>query len=400
MGAAATAPGEADEPPLLRDPRLHAVLLMATIAPMGAAVVSPTLPGMASALEVSDARIGLVMTALTLPPMLLAPVMGVAGDLLGRRTVALPSLALFGVAGVAIGFADSFAVVLALRALQGMATAGIAPVVVTLLGDLYRGPAATTAQGLRTSVGGLSLSAVPLAAGWLAGFGWTYPFAIYAGALVVGVVLYRAVPETASAAAEEVRLRAALAGYWASVRTELADRRLQVVLLGGFVRFFSLFGFLTFVPLFAVRALDATAFEAGIIVALTGVRVVVSPTAGAWVAHLGRRGALAAALVLVAGAFALMPLAPSVYALGALAAVHAAGDGIISPVINDAVTASVRAEHRNGVVSALRVLKEAGKTAGPVALGVALAVGGFGGLFAVAVAVLVGYLLLVLALAG
>lgn len=393
-GSPAAAP-EPDEPRLLWDLRLHAVLLLAGASTLSVGAVSPALPAMAGGLGVSDARIGLVMTAITLPPMLLAPVVGVASDLLGRRRVVLPAMALFGAAGLAIAFVDEFAVVLSLRALQGVAMAGLAPVAVTLLGDLYSGPRATTAQGLRTSVAGLGLAGVPLLAGWLAGFAWQYPFLLHAAAFPVGLVLYRYVPETAGGMGEGSSIVAALTGYARSVRTELADPRLLVLLGGGFVRFFGLFAFFTFAPIFAVRTLDATAFEAGAVVAVAGVRVLVSPTAGRWVDRLGRRLTLLVSLALMLAAFALIPSAPSVLALAGLAALFGTGDAILSPVVNDAVTASVQAENRNGVVSALRVLKEAGKTVAPVALGVVLAAAGLPALFLAGAAVIGCYLGLV-----
>ena len=395
MGGPRAADSDTVDHPLRRDLRLHAVLLLAATSTLSVGAVSPALPSMAGGLGVSDARIGLVMTAITLPPMLLAPVIGVASDLLGRRRVALPAMVLFGTAGLAIAFVDDFAVVLGLRALQGVAMAGLAPVAVTLLGDLYSGSRATTAQGLRTSVAGLGLAGVPLLAGWLAGRAWQYPFLLHAAAFPVALVLHRYVPETAGTMDEGRSVVASLAGYVRSVRAELADPRLLVLLGGGFVRFFALFAFFTFAPIFAVRALDATAFEAGAVVAVAGVRVVVSPTAGRWVGRLGRRLTLLVSLALMLAAFALIPAAPSVLALGGLAALFGTGDALLSPVVNDAVTASVRARNRNGVVSALRVLKEAGKTVAPVALGVVLAVAGLPPLFLAGAAVIGGYLGLV-----
>ncbi|MDZ7702541.1 MAG: hypothetical protein U5J98_11045 [Halobacteriales archaeon] len=67
-------------------------------------------------------------------------------------------------------------------------------------------------------------------------------------------------------------------------------------------------------------------------------------------------------------------------------------------MVNDAVTASVEAENRNGVVSALRVLKEAGKTVAPVALGLVLAAAGLPALFLAGAAVIGVYLVLVTAM--
>lgn len=383
---------------MLRDPRLISVLLIASAAPMGAAVVSPALPAMANSLGVSDARIGLVMTALTLPPMVLSPVIGIASDLYGRRTIALPAAFLFGISGVAIAFVSDFTTILLLRGLQGVAIAGLAPVAITLLGDLYSGETGTTAQGIRTSTAGIALSLVPLIAGWLAGFSWRTPFLLFGIAFLIVGVGFKYIPETSTKVGEGNRLRESLSEYRRSVRDEFTDVSLLVVIIGGFVRFFSLFAFLTFIPIFAVRSLGATSFEVGIIIGLTGVRIAVSPTAGRWVARFSRRLTLVGALGMLAASFALLPFATNVLTLGALAVVHSMGDAILSPVVNDAATAAVRAENRNGVVSAMRVLKEAGKTVAPIVLGVLLAIGGFEIVFVATAGLLVGYAIAVLGL--
>ena len=378
---------------LLGDSRFLSVMLIQTVVPLSVAVVSPVLPAMATGLGVSDARIGLVVTAITLPPMLLAPFVGVVSDLYGRRTVAMPGLFLFGAAGVAIAFVDDFAVVLLLRGLQGVAMASIGPVVVTILGDLYSGALGTSSQGIRTSIGGLSLALVPLLAGWLAGFSWEVPFYLYAFAFVAMVGVYRYVPETSGRHSVDRGFRGSLVDYRESVREELADIGLLVVIVGGFVRFFSLFGFITFVPIFAVRSLGATPFETGLVVAVAGVRIAVSPASGWLVARFSRRTTLVGALTVICCSFTLVPFAPSVWWLAGVAALHGIGDGAFSPVVNDTVTATVRAENRNGAVGALRVLKEAGKTAAPVVLGVVLAVGGAVPLFLAAAAVVACYAL-------
>jgi MFS family permease len=366
---------------LLRSPRFLAVISITSMLPLSVAVVSPALPGMASGLGVSDARIGLVVTAITLPPMLLAPVVGVASDLFGRRTVALPGLCLFAVAGVAVTLTDSFPVILGLRGIQGVAMAGIGPLSVTLVGDLYQGSVRTTAQGIRSSTGGSVLLVVPLVAGALAGLAWQYPFYLYGAALVVAGVVYRFVPETAGDMATGSSLRGTLRSYARSIGSEFGDPSLVIVMLGGFVRFFSLFGFLTFVPIFAVRSLGASPFLAGVVVAMSGIRILLSPTAGWWVSRFSRRFTFLASLSIQVVVFALIPLSPTVWLLAALAVGYGAGDALLDPVVNDATTSMVAADNRNGIVGSLRVLKEAGKTAAPVALGSVLALGGYVPLF-------------------
>jgi MFS family permease len=231
----------------------------------------------------------------------------------------------------------------------------------------------------------------PLVAGALAGLAWQYPFYLYGLSLLVMVPVYLYVPETAPATGTVGSVRESLGEYRQSIADEIGDISMLVMLLGGFVRFFSLFGFVTFIPIFAIRVLGTTPFIAGAIVAMSGVRILLSPTAGWWVSRLSRRRTLLVTLGLQAVCFALIPFVPGVRSLGALALLFGIGDSLFDPVVNDATTSMVAAENRNGVVGGLRVLKEAGKTAAPAVLGGALAISGHGMVFGAMFAVVVGY---------
>lgn len=386
---------------LVGDSRFLTVMLVAAMAPLSVPVIAPALPGMATGFGVSDAEIGLVVTAITLPAMVLAPVVGVASDLYGRRPLAIAGLGLFGVAGVAITVTDSFPLLLVLRGLQGIAMAAIAPMSVTLLGDLYAGSLGTTAQGFRSAVTGTSATLLPILAGWLAGLAWSYPFYLYALAFVAMAAVYWFLPETAPRVGGAGSVGQSLGEYRESVRHELRDPSLVVVSVGGFIRFFALFGFLTFVPIFAVRTLGASPFEAGIVVALRAIRIPLSPIAGYWVDRFSRKTTLLGSLALLCTSFALFPFAPDVRWLGGLTLVMGVGDAAIDPVVNDAVSTKVSPDNRNGMIGALRVLKEAGKTASPLLLGGVLVVGGYTPLFLVVAGVLALYALgIVFALEG
>lgn len=375
---------------LVVNPAFLSVMLITVLLPLSV-VISPSLPGMADSLGVSDARIGLVITAITLPPMVLSPVVGIAGDIFGRRRIAIPGLFLFGVGGIGVAFVDSFALVLALRGVQGLAMAGIAPLTVTLLGDMYAGTERTTAQGMRSSAGGIGLAVGPLVAGALAGIGWQYPFYLYAVSLLVILPVYLYVPETAAVEGRVGSIADTLREYKQSLSEELTDSSLLVVMVGGFVRFFSLFAFITFVPIFAIRVLGTTPFLAGLVVAMSGIRIVLSPTAGWWVSRFTRRGTLLLTVGIQSVCFALVPFVPDIWTLMGLAILFGIGDSLLDPVVNDATTSFVADENRNGIVGGLRVLKEGGKTAAPAVLGAVLAAAGYTMVFFAMVVVVVLY---------
>lgn len=377
---------------LLSDPRLLSATMLSAVGSLGVNVASPALPSMGLALGVSDARIGLVITAYTLPAMVMVPVTGVVADVYGRRRVVIPALVLFGAAGTAIAAAGSFEAVLVLRAIQGVAFAGIMPLSVTILGDLYHGATGSAAQGLRVGMNGVSSTIAPAVAGVLAAVAWGYPFLVFALALPVAALLAVFLPETASTGAGRGALGGQLRGYARSLAGELGDRRLSTLLLGGGVRDFVRYGIITFVPLFAVRSMDASLAQAGALLSVRGFAyVVISPLAGAIVGRVSRRWALVGSLGLTAAGTALLPAAPNVLALAGLVFVYSAGDSVFSPVIKDAVTDVVGESSRAGVVGGMNVLKYGAQTAAPVAFGAVLAVAGFDALFAVAAAIVAGY---------
>lgn len=369
---------------LLTDPRLVSVTLLSIVGTLGVNLASPALPSMGPALGVSDATIGLVVTAYTLPAMVMVPVAGVLADMYGRRTVVVPSLALFGLGGAGIAFVDSFGAVLLLRGVQGVAFAGIMPLSVTILGDIYGGVTGSAAQGIRVGANGISGVLSPAIAGILAAASWNYPFLVYALALPVAVVTYVVLPETNLRTEVPAGIAEPLREYAGTLRIAVGERQLSTLLAGGGVRDFVRYALITFVPLFAVRTLDASFAEAGALLSVRGVAYVfVSPFAGAIVATVSRRWALVGAMALGAAGMALIPTAPSVVWVGAAVLLYSVGDSVFSPVIKNAVTDASPEESRAGVVGGMNVLKYGAQTASPAFFGLVLAASGFDAVFAI-----------------
>jgi MFS family permease len=77
------------------------------------------------------------------------PVAGALADRYTRKLVLIAALLLFGLAGAAIGFTTDFGVVLALRVVQGFGFAGLNPIIVTSIGDMYTHEKEATGQGIR-----------------------------------------------------------------------------------------------------------------------------------------------------------------------------------------------------------------------------------------------------------
>jgi MFS family permease len=380
---------------LLGDPRVLTTIGIALVGTFASNIASPVLPAIADTFAVSDARVGLVMTAFTVPTIVFVPITGVLADTYGRRPIVLPSLVLFGAAGVAIGQAPSFEAVLALRAIQGSAFAGVMPLTVTILGDLYAGAAGSTAQGLRVSLNGVSSMATPAITGFLVAIAWSHPFALYALAVPAALVAYVVLPETGTVDGggdEGTGALATLREYVRAIWTETDDAESRTLLCGGFARDFLRLTVMTFVPLFAVASLGATPLQAGIAVSMRGVpRVVVSPLAGSVVGRFSQKTALVGAFGLAAVAALAIAFSPSVHVLWGLVALYGAGDSLLAPVLKNAVADLTTDEYRAGVINGLQVLKSAAQSIAPALFGLVLAVAGFEAVFLSVGAVGLGY---------
>ncbi|MFB6131334.1 MAG: MFS transporter [Salinigranum sp.] len=414
---------------LLADPRLHAILSLAAMGVMGGTLVSPTLPGMATSLGVSGARIGLVMTAFFAPAAVAIPIVGALADARGRRPIILASLFVYGAAGVAVGLAGSFSTVLVLRAIQGCAFPGLLPLSTAVIGDVYEGVDATRAQGFRTSMNGLGGIVAPAVAGVAAGVSWRVPYWLFALSFLALALCYVALPEATAAGGTGERgdrvdgdgsspdgdesptagdgdptargdgssgVRSRIGGAAREAAGALTAPVLK--LIGAtFVVFFVRFGLVTFVPLYVVSSLGASDAVGGFAVALTGLgRFVVAPTAGRLVERSARRTVLFGGLCVFALGTGLLLFAPGPWTFLASIGVLSVGEGAFNPVANDFVTSATPAAVRGRVVGLLEVGKTVAVAASPVAFGAVLAVGSYramfllGGLLVAGMAALVG----------
>ena len=354
------------------DDRGFRVLLLASVAsPLGASVVSPVLDSLTTPFGVSEAQIGLLMAVFTAPAVLLIPVVGVVSDRYGRKPVLAAGLTLFGAAGVSITLTTDFTTVLALRLLQGIGYAGVAPVLIASVGDLYEGAREATAQGLRFTTVGASATVFPLLSGLLIGVAWQAPFVLYAVALVAAVVVVLVFEEPQVAADGGER-----PGWSVGALVSLARRPdVAATLVGRAVPSFLWFVFLTHNSLLVVRVLGGTPGHAGAVVALGSITSSLGSTqVGRLTARFdSRRVPLLGSLAVMAAGVAVVGLAPSIAAVAVASGVAGAGFGVVLTLYRSTLSAVATDDVRGGLVSTGESIGRLGSTVAPVVLGVIVA---------------------------
>ena len=113
------------------------------IMTLGNTKVIPALPTLEKKVSISSFQSSLIITSYSVASILLIPIAGYLSDRFGRKMILLPSLAITFIGGLVSGFAswkmsDPYMVIIIGRIIQGIGSAGAFPIILPLVGDLYK----------------------------------------------------------------------------------------------------------------------------------------------------------------------------------------------------------------------------------------------------------------------
>lgn len=157
-------------------------ILMSSMEATVVATAMPTIVGELGGLEAySWVFAGYMLTATTTTPLY-----GKLSDLYGRRRVYSVAMLLFLAGSLSCGLAQSMSQLIAARLLQGLGAGGLLPLAFTIIADLFSYQQRVRMQGLFSGVWGVSSVIGPLLGGFLVDrVGWSWVFFIN---LVPGVL--------------------------------------------------------------------------------------------------------------------------------------------------------------------------------------------------------------------
>ena len=396
MTALATVFGE--DADVARDRAFQLLLLANITSPLGPALVSPLLDTLTGTFSTTESQIGLMVAAYTAPGIVVIPLIGILSDRYGRKPILVTGLIVFGLSGAAITLTTDFRLVLALRLLQGVGGAGIVPVIITAIGDLYRGAEEATAQGLRLATSGLTQAVFPAIAGFLVVVAWQYPLLLYAIALPIAVAVavwleepsgrdaVRLVGDGGPGAGPDAGQSGDGEGSGDGSQREppveeaslvrLATRPAVVaVLVGRGLPGFCYFGFVTYNSIVVVRVLDGTPADAGLLVALGSLTYATAASqAGRVTAHFDSRVTPMVGMFVALGVgMGLIALAPTVLLSGVGVVAIGAGFGMLGSLYRSIMTGLAPGQLRGGLVSLSESVGRIGITTVPIVMGAAIA---------------------------
>lgn len=152
------------------------------IMTLGNSMLIPILPLMEKELGISKMQTSYIITVYSLVAIVLIPIAGFLSDRYGRKIVIIPSLLIAGAGGLLSGYAawkmeSPYMVILLGRILQGVGVSGTAPIVLPLVGDMFKREKDVSATlGLVETSNTFGKVLSPILGAALAGLLWYLPF--------------------------------------------------------------------------------------------------------------------------------------------------------------------------------------------------------------------------------
>lgn len=176
---------------------LVALASIPLIMTLGNSMLIPILPQISKELGISSFMVSMLITVYAVVAILLIPIAGYLSDRYGRKKIIIPSLIIAaiggGVSAVAAWLMDgmgAYSVILAGRLLQGIGAAGAFPIVIPLVGDMFK-----EEEEVSKSLGIIETSNTfgkvisPIIGAYLGSLVWFLPFIAIPALCLISLVL-------------------------------------------------------------------------------------------------------------------------------------------------------------------------------------------------------------------
>lgn len=331
------------------------------VSVMGVSLISPALPTIQAAWNISASQASLLISAFTLPGIVLTPFIGLIADRVGRKRVLVPSLFLFGVSGIAVVFVDGFTTLLGLRVVQGTAGSAIMSLTVTLLGDLFSGEQQSRLIGLNAAILAIGAAGYPLLGGGLALLSWAAPFVCFGLGIVVAVAGSAVLPEPQSS------MGSSGLSYVANAARSVPTRLALGLYIAIFGIFFILYGAqLTVIPFILDESYGLSSGAIGLLLGLPAVTMgLTSSQSSRLMRHLSPPRLITLGFVTYGIGMTLAALAPSIVVLAGALFLFGIGQGFAEPITDTALNTLTPDAFRGGIMSIRTSVLQFGTTLGP-----------------------------------
>ncbi len=350
---------------LLKDLNLYIIFGVTLTSVMGVSSIAPAFPSIGRSLDVSTNQIGLLITFFTLPGIIFTPIFGILADRFNRKVILVPSLFLFGIAGTACALADTFQQLLMFRVFQGIGSAALGVLNLTLIGDLYLGNKRATVMGYNGSVLSIGTALYPAIGGALAIIGWSYPFYLSLLALPVGLFALFFLKNETEQNGLEIKF------YLKEVKSALFSKTVLALFLCMFFTFIIIYGgYITYFTILLDEKFAKSSFAIGAILSGSSlVTAITSAQLGKLTVRFNEQTLIKAAAILYTLIFLMIPFVDNIWFFVIPISLFGVAQGMNIPSIMNLLTGYAPKEYRAAFLSANWMVMRLGQALGPYILG-------------------------------
>jgi MFS family permease len=273
-----------------------------------------------------------------------------------------------------------FIILLCFRFVQGVGAAALGSLNVTIIGDLYRRQQRVQVMGYNVSVQSTGTATYPALGGFLALFGWFFPFYLPLLAIPIGLaaLLKLEVPKPE----DTLSLRQ----YFTQVGIVLRNWQVAGLFIVSTAVFIMLYGaIITYLPFLIVTSFSVNSFIAGLVISLISVAAaIISLFVGKLAQRFSMKSVLLSAFPFMALGLFLVPFAPTLLLLLVPVAFYGIGVGFAMPTTQTLLVRLAPTEYRAALMSLNGFVLRLGQTLGPLIMAVVLGFWALSGVYWVA----------------
>ncbi len=348
------------------------------IMTLGNSMLIPILPVLEKKLDISTLQSSYIITVYSIVAILCIPIAGYLSDRYGRKKVIVPALILTGIGGLIAGLASwkmehAFTVILIGRILQGIGASGAMPIVLPLVGDMFRrDDEASTTLGIIETSNTIGKVLSPILGSALTAIVWFLPFfsiPVFCAISVLMIIFL--IKEKGNNDKEPMPFKE----YWGLIKEVFREHKrwLIAIFLIGAILMFILFGFLFYLSSILEDKFHFEGIKKGLLLAIpllalsitsyiTGKKLESRLRLMKWLTFIG--------IVLAGCSVAVISFMDHFIYLLIIFLVCGTGIGMALPCMDSLITESLEKTVRGAVTSIYSSMRFIGVAAGPPVIAV------------------------------
>lgn len=357
------------------EPSKGAVFAIASIPlvmTLGNSMFIPVLPILEDKLNISSFQVSMIITVYSIFAIFLIPIAGYISDHIGRKKIIIPSLIIAGIGGFISGWAswkmeNPYWVILISRALQGIGAAGAFPIVLPLVGDMFKDEEKVSSTlGIIETSNTLGKVLSPILGAFLASIIWFLPFFSIPILCLISILLMALFVRRSKVETRPKPFKQFLSKVKQLLREN--GRWIYTIFFIGVIIMFILFGLLFYLSEILERTYEIVHLKKGLYLAIplaalcitsliTGKLMKENKVLMKWITFFG--------LVLMSIPIIALPFSKELWYMITMFLLSSIGIGASLPCLDSLITDGVEKEQRGTITSIYSAMRFIGVASGP-----------------------------------